>query len=344
MKKIRLGIIGVGRIGKLHAHNLKRLPGVEIKAVSDISTDAIQSWAQENHIPHVTTDYRELLCDPDIDAVFICSSTDSHVAIIEEAAKAGKHIFCEKPISFAIEHTGRALACIQQAGVKFQTGFNRRFDHNMGRVQELVREGKIGKPHIIKITSRDPAPPHDGYIEHSGGMFLDMSIHDFDMARFLAASDVEEVFVHGAVLIDPVFAQYGDVDTAIISLKFENGALGVIDNSRQAHFYDQRVEVFGAEGCVTIQNDTPSSAQLYTKEGVYSDKPLYFFLERYNDAYMKEVEAFIQAIREDVPVPVSANDGYQAELVAYAARLSMHEKRAVKIQEIVDQLVGNTSK
>ncbi|WP_127490294.1 inositol 2-dehydrogenase [Paenibacillus ehimensis] len=335
MERIKIGIIGAGRIGKLHAENLKRLPQVEIKTISDIFADNIRDWAAQTGIGNVTANYQDIMQDPEIAAVFICSPTDTHIAIIEEAAKAGKHIFCEKPISFALDKTVQALELVEKSGVKFQTGFNRRFDHNMSRIQELVREGKIGDTHILKITSRDPAPPHKEYIPASGGMFIDMTIHDFDIARFMVGSDVEEVFVQGAVLVDPVFAECGDIDTAIISLKFKNGALGVIDNSRQAHFYDQRVEVFGSKGCLTIQNDYPSSAELYTADGVYRDKPLYFFLERYNEAYVKEVKAFIDAIVHDTPVPVSANDGYQAELIAHAARLSLQEKRPVKVEEVL---------
>jgi myo-inositol 2-dehydrogenase/D-chiro-inositol 1-dehydrogenase len=335
MKKIKLGIIGAGRIGKLHVDNLKGLPQVEIKTISDIFADQIKEWANQRGIFNITANYKDIIDDPEIDAVFICSPTDTHISIIVAAANAGKHIFCEKPISFELDKTIQAIEVVEKSAVKFQTGFNRRFDHNMSRVQELVQEGKIGDPHILKITSRDPEPPHKEYIKNSGGLFIDMSIHDFDIARFLVGSDVEEVYVQGAVLVDPVFAEFGDIDTAIISLKFKNGALGVIDNSRKAHFYDQRVEVFGSKGCVTIQNDFPNSAELSTQDGVYKDKPMFFFLERYNEAYVQEVHAFIDAILNDTPVSVNANDGYQAELIAHAARLSLKENRPVKIDEVI---------
>lgn len=335
MEKITLGIIGVGRIGKLHAENLARNHQVRLKAISDIYIEGIQDWATNLGIEHVTNDYHKILEDPEIHAVFICSSTITHPKIIMQAAKVGKHIFCEKPISFEMEKTREALAAVKENGVKFQVGFNRRFDHNFQRVREVVKSGKIGEPHIIKITSRDPNPPTNEYIKGSGGIFMDMAIHDFDMARFVANSDVEEVYVQGAVLIDSMIEELGDIDTAIITLKFKNGALGVIDNSRKAVYgYDQRMEVFGSQGSVTIKNDFPNSAEISTAELVYHDKPKHFFLERYQEAYRSETKEFIDAILNDNEVPVDGNDGLQAELIACAAKKSWLEKRPVKLTEV----------
>jgi myo-inositol 2-dehydrogenase/D-chiro-inositol 1-dehydrogenase len=334
--KLRIGIIGAGRIGRLHAENLKSNPRLEIKAISDIRPELAQEWAAGLGILEVTSDYKHLLNNPEIDAIFICAPTDSHATIIEEAAKAGKHIFCEKPVSLDFRKTKQAIHNAEQAGVKLQIGFNRRFDPNFERVRNLIDEGKIGDPHIIKITSRDPNPPGEDYIKSSGGIFLDMSIHDFDMARFLSGSDVEEVYVQGAVLVDPRIGELGDLDTAVIVLKFNNGAIGVIDNSRKAAYgYDQRVEAFGSKGSITIQNDFPNSAELSTDEGVFKDKPKYFFLERYHAAFVKETEAFVDAILLGKPVPVDGNDGYQAELIAHAAKKSWLEKRPVKLNEII---------
>jgi myo-inositol 2-dehydrogenase / D-chiro-inositol 1-dehydrogenase len=335
MEKVNIGIIGAGRIGKLHAENLVHNPFIEIKAISDIYADQVKSWAEGIGIQKVTKDYFEILNDPEIHAVFICSPTNTHVSIITDAAKAGKHIFCEKPISFDLEETQKALQVVQECGVKFQTGFNRRFDHNFKQVRDVVEAGKVGNPQIIKITSRDPEIPPQEYIKHSGGMFIDMSIHDFDIARFLSGSDVEEVYVQGAVLIDPVFSDYEDVDTAIISLKFKNGAIGVIDNSRRAVYgYDQRVEVFGSKGCVNIKNDLPTTAEISTVDGVLSDKPKYFFLERYQEAYIKETNEFIDSLLYNKAVPVDGNDGLQAELIAHAAKKSLREGRPVKLSEL----------
>lgn len=333
MQKVRLGIIGAGRIGKLHAENLKNFKDVEIRAISDIFADQVRDWAALNGIEQVTEDYRAILNDPEIDAILICSPTDTHVDIIKEAALAGKHIFCEKPISLDLSKTAQVRKWVKQAGVKFQLGFNRRFDHNMSRVHELLKAGKAGDLHILKITSRDPAAPPEAYIRSSGGLFADMAIHDFDLARFLTGSDVEEVYVQGAVRVDPIFAECGDIDTAIITLKFKNGVLGVVVNSRQAHYYDQRVEAFGSVGSIAIQNDMPNTAELYTKDGVSRETPLYFFLERYKDAYIKEMQCFIDAVLNDSQVPVDVNDGYQAELIAFAAGISLREKRPVTLAE-----------
>ncbi|RBW69280.1 inositol 2-dehydrogenase [Bacillus taeanensis] len=332
MDKIVIGIIGAGRIGRLHAENIVQIPQVEIKTISDIFADNAREWAAQIGIPHVTTDYQEILNDSDIDAVFICSPTNTHAPIIKEAAKAGKHIFCEKPVSFSAEETKEALQVVKEAGVKLQVGFNRRFDHNFKKVHDTVKAGTIGDTHIVKITSRDPEPPPAEYIKSSGGMFMDMSIHDFDMARYVTGSEVEEVYVQGASLVDPVFAELGDVDTAVITLKFENGAIGVIDNSRKAVYgYDQRVEVFGSKGSVSIQNDQPTTAEISTAEGVFQDKPQYFFLERYKDAYINETHAFINSVLYNTPLVCEGNDGLQAELIAKAAKESFETGKPVKV-------------
>lgn len=335
MEELTIGIIGAGRIGKLHAENVIKMPKIKLKGISDIYIDGITEWAQKLGIENVTVDYKDILHDPDIQAVLICTSTDTHTQIIIEAAKAGKHIFCEKPISFDIKETKEALKAVEESGVKMQVGFSRRFDHNFKRVRDLVNAGKIGEPHILKITSRDPEPPTREYIQVSGGMFFDQTIHDFDMARYLIDSDVEEVYVKGAVLIDPIFREYDDVDTAVTVLTFKNGAIGIIDNSRKAVYgYDQRVEVFGSKGSVSVENDYPNSAQLSTNEGVYQDKPTFFFLERYTDSFIEEMKVFFDSILNDRPIPVSGFDALQAELIALAAKKSLFEKRPVKIHEV----------
>ncbi|MFE4709961.1 MULTISPECIES: inositol 2-dehydrogenase [Paenibacillus] len=336
MKKLKFGIIGAGRIGKIHADNLIRHPQAEILAVSDLfAGPELEEWAASRGIAIVTKDSEEILNHPEIDAVFICSSTDTHVPLIKKAAEQGKHIFCEKPLSMDIRQTEEAIEAVSKAGVQLQVGFNRRFDHNFKRVREHVQNGAIGDTHLIKITSRDPGPPPEAYIKVSGGIFMDMMIHDFDMARFLSGSEVEEVYTQGSVLIDPVFGQYGDVDTAIVTLRFANGALGVIDCSRKAAYgYDQRVEVFGSKGSVTAANDFPNTAVLSTEDGIQSDKPLHFFLERYNAAYVDETQQFIDTLLLGKAVSVNGNDGWQAERIARAAKLSMQENRPVKLSEL----------
>ncbi|CAM4493792.1 myo-inositol 2-dehydrogenase/D-chiro-inositol 1-dehydrogenase [Paenibacillus endophyticus] len=334
-KKVTIGIIGAGRIGKIHADNLLRLPQVQITAVSDLfAGPELIEWASERGIAKVTKDSSDIINDPSIDAIFICSSTDTHVPLIKEAAKAGKHVFCEKPLSMDIGRTEEAVQAAEEAGIKLQIGFNRRFDHNFKRVREHVLIGSVGTPHIVKITSRDPNPPHEDYIRVSGGIFMDMMIHDFDMARYLTGSEVTEVYAQGGVLIDPVFGKYGDVDTAIVTLRFENGALGVIDNSRQAAYgYDQRVEVFGSKGSVAAGNDHPNTTEVSSAEGVTRDKPLHFFLERYNEAYIDETRQFIACLADGQPLPVTGEDGVKAEMIALAAKLSHQLGRPIKLSE-----------
>ena len=333
VKKINVGIIGAGRIGKVHSQSIiNQIPEVKVKTISDIYFDSAKEWADKMGIPNATKDYKEILNDPEIDAVLICSSTDTHAQMIIEAAQAGKHIFCEKPVDLSVEKIEAALSAVKAAGVKLQVGFNRRFDHNFRKVKELIDAGKVGDLHIVKITSRDPAPPPAEYVKVSGGMFLDMTIHDFDMARYLTGSEVEEVYVSAAVLVDPAIGEAGDVDTAVVTLKFKSGAICVIDNSRKAAYgYDQRVEVFGSKGKVEVSNDTPSSAVLSTEEGVFSDKPLYFFLERYMDSFVTEMKEFMDAIVNDKETPVTGIDGLKPVLIGLAAKQSVAEGRPIKL-------------
>lgn len=331
--KYQVGVIGAGRIGKLHAENLiKAVAGVQVAAIADPFCDNIKEWAEELGIPKVYADYHDILKDEAIDAVLICSPTNTHSTITIEAAKAGKHIFCEKPIDYDLDKIREALEAVEEAGVTFQVGFNRRFDHNFKAVRQLVTDGKVGDVHIVKVTSRDPAPPPVEYVKVSGGLFLDMMIHDFDMVRYLSNSEVEEVFASGAVLVDPAIGEAGDVDTAVVTLKFKNGALGIIDNSRKAAYgYDQRVEVFGSKGCVTVENDTDNSTKLSTEESVTSLKPKYFFLERYKDSFIDEVNCFFDAIRNGTKPIVGSADGLNAVKVALAAKESLATGRPVKI-------------
>ena len=333
-EKIIVGIIGAGRIGKLHAENLiNNIRNVEVKSIADIYDDKIEGWAHSIGIKNVYSDYHEILNDPEIEAVLICSSTNTHSPIAIEAAKAGKHIFCEKPIDFDLDRIHGVLNAVKAAGVKFQVGFNRRFDHNFMAVKDMILAGKIGDPHIIKVTSRDPESPSAEYAKVSGGMFLDMTIHDFDMVRYLSGSEVYEVYTAATVLIDPAIGEAGDVDTALITLKFKNGAIGVIDNSRKAVYgYDQRVEAFGSKGGITISNDTGSSAVLSTVDGVFCDKPKYFFLERYKDSFITELKDFFKAIEEDTETSVTGLDGLKPVLIALAAKKSLLEGRAVKVE------------
>ncbi len=335
-KKLKLGIIGTGRIGRVHTLSIThQVPQAEIKAITDINLQSAQEWAKEMGIQHVYKDYQEIVNDPEIDAVLVCSSTDTHAEISIAAAKAGKHIFCEKPVDLTVEKVEAAIAAAKEANVKLQVGFNRRFDHNFAKVKNLIDKGTIGELHLLKITSRDPAPPPAEYVAVSGGMFMDMTIHDFDMARFMTGSEPTEIYVAADCLVDPAIGKAGDVDTAIITIRFENGAICSIDNSRKAAYgYDQRIEAFGSKGKAEISNDLPSTAVWSTEEGVYSEKPKYFFLERYMDSFALEMKQFIDCIINDKEPPVVGNDGLQPIRMGLAAKKSVAEGRAVKMSEI----------
>jgi myo-inositol 2-dehydrogenase/D-chiro-inositol 1-dehydrogenase len=334
--KLRVGVIGAGRIGAIHAENLAgRVPGAEVAAIVDINLAAAEALAARLNVPAAAADYQAVLADPAIQAVIICSSTDTHARLIEAAAAAGKHIFCEKPIDFDLGRTDQALAAAARAGVKLQIGFNRRFDPNFRKAQAVVAGGQIGTPHLLRITSRDPAPPPLEYVKVSGGIFLDMAIHDFDMARFLIASEVVEVFATGAVLVDPAIGAAGDVDTAVTVLRFANGAIGAIDNSRRSVYgYDQRVEVFGSGGVVAISNNAADSAVVSDAQGVHAGLPLYFFLERYAESYAAEMKAFVAAVQQDLTPPVTGAAGRAAVVLGLAAKKSLAENRPVRVDEV----------
>ncbi|MFQ5603133.1 MAG: inositol 2-dehydrogenase [bacterium] len=333
---LQVGIIGAGRIGRLHAEHLAfRIKNAVPIAIADIFLSAAEETAVQCQIPEATQDYRSVLDNPAIDAVLICTSTDTHAQLIKESAAAGKHIFCEKPIALEIGCIQSALTAVEKAGVKLQVGFNRRFDVNFSKIKQTILEGKIGDPHLLKITSRDPEPPPLEYLRVSGGIFLDMTIHDFDMARFLMDSEVTEVFAAGSVLIDSRFHEADDIDTAVVTLKFENGAMGVIDNSRKAVYgYDQRVEVFGSKGAVYVRNNSPDSHVLMLAESVESAKPLYFFLERYEQSFVAELQAFVEACLKDKATPVSGLDGLMPVKIGLAAKKSLQENRPTKLTEI----------
>lgn len=334
---IQVGIIGAGRIGRVHVESIcTQVPNANVKLLADpFMTEDTAAWAKSMGVTATIKDYKEILADPEIDAVLICSSTDTHSPISVEAIKAGKHVFCEKPIDHDIAKIQEVIDALEGSNVKYQVGFNRRFDHNFEAVRNAVAAGKVGDVHVIKVTSRDPEPPCADYVKVSGGMFLDMTIHDFDMVRFLAGCNAEEVYAQAAVLVDPAIGEAGDIDTAVITLKMENGAIAVIDNSRKAVYgYDQRAEVFGSDGMVATANDSASTAVISNAEGVTGEKPLHFFLERYMAAYAKEIKCFIKAIEEDTEAPLGVMDGLQPVLMGLAAQKSLKEHRPVKISEI----------
>lgn len=337
MKKLKIGVIGTGRIGKVHIATLvQSVPQAVVVAIADVNTGSANEVAKSFGITSVFNNYMDVINHPDIEAVVICSPTDTHARYIVDAAKAGKHIFCEKPVDLSLEVIKGAIQAVSTAGVKLMVGFNRRFDPNFSKIKQLVIEGKIGDPHILKITSRDPAPPPAEYSAVSGGMFMDMTIHDFDMARYIVGSEVTEVYTKATVLVDPAIGKAGDVDTAIITLTFVNGAIGVIDNSRKAVYgYDQRVEIFGSKGMLCADNNYPENHRYFASDGVHSSLPLNFFMDRYLEAYANEMKIFCEAVINNLKLPVTGSDGLMSVAIALAVKKSQLENRPVKLSEII---------
>ena len=337
MKKLKLGVIGTGRIGKVHIATLvQSVPKAEVVAIADINIAGAREVAKDFGISTVYSNYMDVTNNPEVEAVVICSPTNTHAQYVIAAAKAGKHIFCEKPVDLSLEVIRGALDAVNKAGVKMMVGFNRRFDPNFYKIRQLVTEGKIGEPHILKITSRDPAPPPAEYSAVSGGMFMDMTIHDFDMARYIVGSEVTEVYTKAAVMVDPEIGKAGDVDTAVITLTFANGAIGVIDNSRKAVYgYDQRVEIFGSKGMACADNNYPENHRYFASDGVHGSLPLNFFMERYLEAYANEMKIFCESVINNLPLPVSGNDGLMSVAIAMAAKKSYLENRPVELSEFL---------
>jgi myo-inositol 2-dehydrogenase/D-chiro-inositol 1-dehydrogenase len=336
IQKLHVGIIGAGRIGKVHAETLAfRLPECRIAAIADVNREAAQAVAARCGIPAVAESNAGIFADRQIEAVLICSSTNTHADLIVQAAEAGKHIFCEKPIAHSLREIDRALAAVDAAGVKLQIGFNRRFDANFARVRQAVVSGEIGSPRMLHIISRDPAPPPLSYIRVSGGMFMDMTIHDFDMARFLIGDEVEEIYTAGGVMVDPEIGQAGDLDTALIVRRFFTGVIGTIDNCRQAAYgYDQRVEILGSDGKIATENCYPNQAVLSTGKMVRKDLPLNFFMDRYTESFASELRAFVASVRENRPTAVTGIDGRIPVVMGLAARKSYDEHRPVRLAEV----------
>jgi myo-inositol 2-dehydrogenase / D-chiro-inositol 1-dehydrogenase len=332
---VRIGLLGTGRIGRLHADLLAgRVEGAALAAVCDADPAAAVEVAARLRVPPVAS-AAELFGHPDVDAIAICTSTDTHAEAIVAAARTGKAIFCEKPVALDLDEIDRALAAVDESGVLFQVGFNRRFDPGHASVREAVSSGAIGEVHLVRVSSRDPAPPPLEYARVSGGLFLDMTIHDFDMARFVTGSEVVEVYARGAVRITPELLELGDVDTAVATLLHENGALTVIDNSRQAVYgFDQRVEAFGSRGVAASENPLAHRGVLRTADGTRAATLPYFFVERYLPSYVAQWEAFARAVRSGGASPVTGADGRAPLAIGLAAWRSHREQRPVGLAEI----------
>ena len=336
---INVGIIGAGRIGQVHAKSiLTGVPEARILSIADpFMKPEVAEWAKSVGIENVYEDYHKILEDERIDAVLICASTNLHAQISLEAIAAGKHIFCEKPIDQTLERIEEVKAALAASPKKlvYQVGFNRRYDHNYRALRKTVEDGKIGEVQFVRVSSCDPEPPPAKYVAVSGGIFMDMMIHDLDMVRYLSGQEVVEVYAQGACLIDPEIGKAGDIDTCTIMLKLANGALATVDGSRKAVYgYDQRGEVFGSKGCATTQNDSASNVVLSTVDGVTGEKPLWFFLERYMGSYQAEVREFIECILKGQDPVTGIEDGLVSVKLAMACLKSLKEDRPVKIDEI----------
>ncbi len=334
VRPLRIGVIGVGRIGRMHAGLIAhRVPGAALGAVFDAHEPLARDVAAQLGVPAVGA--VEEIFESDLDAVAICSSSVTHVELIVAAAQAGKAVFCEKPVSLDLVEVDRALGAVRAAGIPFQIGFNRRFDPAHESVRDAVVSGAVGEPHLVRISSRDPAPPPLEYVKSSGGLFLDMMIHDFDMARYVTRSEVVEVFARGTVRVEPSFAEAGNIDTALVTLVHEDGCLTAIDNSRRAAYgHDQRVEVFGSKGMALSENPRTHTGSVFTSDGERRQPNPYFFLERYLPSYVREWEAFVDAVRRGEDPPVSTTDARAPLVIGLAAGRSLREGRLVRIDEI----------
>lgn len=326
----RLALLGAGRIGKVHAKAIASDKRAKLVAVVDAFADAAQAIADETGCAISTID--AVLENADIDAVIICTPTNTHADLIERFARAGKAIFCEKPIDLDVARAQACIDVVKETGAKIMLGFNRRFDPHFRAVRKAIDDGQIGKVEMVTITSRDPGAPPPEYITVSGGIFRDMTIHDFDIARYLLGEEIVSVFATGSVLVDPKIGELGDYDSASIILTTESGRQAIISNSRRATYgYDQRIEVHGSLGSVAAENQRPVSIEVATKDG-YTRPPLHdFFMTRYTAAYAAEITAFIDAIENNVAPSPSAQDGLIALKLADAALKSVREKVLVQI-------------
>jgi myo-inositol 2-dehydrogenase/D-chiro-inositol 1-dehydrogenase len=326
-----VGLIGAGKIGRFHARTLARgIPSMRLTAVADAEPAAAQAVAEEVGAKAMGVD--ALLGA--VDAVLITTPPDTHTELIGKAAAAGRHVFCEKPLATTVEDARRALEAAESAGVLLQIGYNRRFDDRFRDVRDAVAQGRIGTPWLIRISSRDPAPPPAAYLPHSGGLFLDTTSHDLDLARFVLGAEITELAVRGASLVDPNAAAIGDVDTVVLSLAFSNGAFGAIDNCRaSAYGYDQRLEVHGSAGLAAAGNERRRTATLADAAGFHEPTLPDFYIDRYGDAFVRELESFANAL-EGGELEVSGRDGLAAVVAATAARRALDENRVVRIDEV----------
>ncbi|PKP75468.1 MAG: inositol 2-dehydrogenase [Alphaproteobacteria bacterium HGW-Alphaproteobacteria-6] len=331
---VRFGLLGAGRIGKVHAHAIAGNADARLVAVADAVAPAAEALAAQYGA--AVRDAAAIIAADDIDAVVICTPTNTHADLIEAAARAGKAIFCEKPIDLALDRVKACLRVVGETKATLMVGFNRRFDPHFAAVRGAIDAGRIGKVEMVTITSRDPGAPPADYIRVSGGIFRDMTIHDFDMARFLLGEEVATVYATASVLVDPAIGKLGDFDSASLVLTTATGRQCLISNSRRASYgYDQRIEVHGSKGAVSAENQRPVSIEVATAEG-YTRPPLHdFFMTRYTEAYAAEIAAFVTAVTTGKPAAPGGEDGLAALALAEAALRSVAEGRQVAMTEIL---------
>ncbi len=336
MKTLRLAVIGLGRIGKIHLDTLLGMTGsVEVVGIAD--PDPVQlNWGKARTSCPLFRDYKLMFKEVKADAVAICSPTTTHFEVVEHACRLGLDIFCEKPLETSLGKIEAIRQMSTDAGIQVQVGFQRRFDSNFVDLKRAVDAGQVGELHLVNITSRDPSPPPIEFVKSSGGLFMDMTIHDFDMVRFVTGDEVDTVFAQADVRVDPAIGKAGDVDTAMLMIRMKNKTLVHVDNSRKAVYgYDQRVEVFGSMGMIQSFNKTPAVHLFHDARGSHGPSPYYFFLERYEDAYREEMSRFVESLSTNKPVSVGIEDAYQATAIAMSAKRSLFEGRPVSIEEIV---------
>ena len=331
---LKIGLLGAGRIGRVHAQTISDHPGSILVAVSDAVPTSAEALAEAFNASVRTSE--DIISDPEIDAVLIATPTDTHSDLIEAATAAGKAVLCEKPVDLDLERARACQKVVAGTGQPVMIGFNRRFDPGFESLKAAVQNGEIGAPELLSITSYDPAPPPIAYVKVSGGLFRDMTIHDFDLANFIMDEVPEVISAVGTSTVDPAIAEAGDVDTAVVTMSYRDGRIAVIKNSRRAVYgYDQRVEILGSGGLLQAQNVLENTVVKSTADGVVSAKPTYFFLERYMPAYRAEWAAFVTAVTSGAEVPVTLTDGVAALAMAEAATRSARSSEPVKLEEIL---------
>eukprot|EP00547_Thalassionema_nitzschioides_P007910 CAMPEP_0194198826 /NCGR_PEP_ID=MMETSP0156-20130528/62_1 /TAXON_ID=33649 /ORGANISM="Thalassionema nitzschioides, Strain L26-B" /LENGTH=438 /DNA_ID=CAMNT_0038923653 /DNA_START=33 /DNA_END=1349 /DNA_ORIENTATION=+ len=342
-KEIKVGVIGAGRIGLVHLEAITKAPGVTPVIISNPTVSKAEKAAKQFNLPRFTADAMDVIKDPEVDAVWICSPSQYHAEQIKAAAAEGKDIFCEKPIATCLPETVEAINACNEAGVKLMIGLQRRFDENFRRVKGAVERREVGKPIMIKLCSRDPAPPPFQYVKGGGGIFTDMAVHDLDMTRFLAGTDPIEILAIGSCHIDKSILELEGserFDTAACLVRYPDGVQAMVDVCRQSSYgYDQRAEVLGTMGMIQTDNVYPNTAKIYKNDFTgNADMPYDFFLSRYNEAYVTETIAFCESLVNDSPVPCTGEDGLVALIMAIAADKSAEENRWVSFREIVESV------